>query len=229
MKAYLAGPMTGIPQFNFPAFFDAADQLRSAGHEIISPAELDDPEIRNAVLAADGTEGSAPGTWDEYLARDIKIVCDPAVEAVVVLDGWRRSKGATFETDVARRLGKPILSYPDLKPVEETGEVRITDPETGGMKGRKPERYELLPFEALNDVARVYAFGAEKYEDWNWAKGFPWSLSIGAAFRHMAAFASGEDTDPESGLPHPAHAVFHMLGLMMFRSHGLGTDDRWRP
>lgn len=231
MRAYLAGPMTGIKAFNFPAFYTAATMLRKKGHQIVSPAEIDDPDVREAAFASpDGAPGSV-GRWEDFLARDLRIVCDEDTDAVIVLDGWQDSKGATFEVDVARRLGKPVLSYPDLEPIAEgaSGEVRITDPTTGAQKGRKPERYDLIPFEALDEVARVYGMGAEKYDDWNWAKGFAWSLSIGAAFRHMASYAAGEDLDPESGLPHPAHAVFHMLALITFRQHDLGTDDRWRP
>lgn len=46
MRAYLAGPMSNIPQFNFPAFDDAAADLRARGWDIVSPAELDRPEVR---------------------------------------------------------------------------------------------------------------------------------------------------------------------------------------
>lgn len=222
--------MSGIPACNIPAFDAAAKDLRERGIEVISPAELDDPHVRAASLASpDGSLETIPGSWEDFLARDIPIVCDPTVEAIVVLDGWENSKGARFETDVARRLGKPILRYPDLEPVANTGEERITDIKTGGQKGRKPERFELLPWQAMGEVARVYAGGAVKYSDWNWSRGFDWSLSIGAAFRHMAAFASGEDTDPESGLAHPAHAVFHMLALLTFMSTHPDGDDRWSP
>lgn len=110
-----------------------------------------------------------------------------------------------------------------------SAEQRIVDPKTGGEKGRKPERYDLLPYEALDEVARVYGMGAEKYEDWNWAKGYAWSLSLGALQRHVAAFAQGEDADPESGYSHLAHAAFHCLALITFQQHDLGTDDRWIP
>lgn len=232
MRAYLGGPMSNRPQFNFPAFDAAAADLRERGHEILSPAEMDDDDVREAALASpDGAPGSAPGRWEDFLARDIQVVCDPDTEAVIVLDGWEQSKGAQFEVDVARRLGKPILRYPDLEPIAEAeaqgGEVRVTDPKTGGQKGRKPERYDLIPWGAMDEVARVYGFGANKYESWNWAKGYSWSLSTGAALRHLTAFAAGEDLDPESELPHLAHAVFHMLALITFRQHGLGADDRW--
>lgn len=105
-------------------------------------------------------------------------------------------------------------------------EVRVVDPQTGGAKGQKSERFDLLPFDALEEVARVYAFGAAKYADDNWLKGYRWRLSIGALLRHVARFALGEDRDPESGYHHLAHAVFHCLALITFGMRGLGTDDR---
>lgn len=105
-------------------------------------------------------------------------------------------------------------------------EERIVNPRTGGEKGRKPQRFELIPMGAMGKVAEVYGFGASKYADHNWRRGYDWSLSLGAAFRHMAAFLEGEDLDPESGLPHPAHAVFHMLALLTFMVEHPELDDR---
>jgi hypothetical protein len=110
----------------------------------------------------------------------------------------------------------------------ELQEERITNAETGGEKGRKPERYDLIPWAAMDDVARVYAMGAAKYDDHNWRKGYAWSLSIGAAFRHLSAFAAGEDTDAESGESHLAHAAFHLLALLTFRDEHPELDDRPR-
>lgn len=105
-------------------------------------------------------------------------------------------------------------------------EVRHTDPKTGGQKGVKSERYDLIPFEALDEVARVYAFGATKYDDHNWRKGYPWSWSLGALGRHLSAIMRGEDRDPESGCLHAAHIAWHGLTLVVFVLLGLGTDDR---
>lgn len=110
-------------------------------------------------------------------------------------------------------------------------EVRTTS-STGGQKGVKPERYDLLPKEALDAMARVYAFGAEKYADHNWRRKYEWGKSISAAMRHMMAFQNGETNDPESGLPHPAHAMFHMAALLTWLAEdGEGADnpmdDRW--
>ncbi len=108
-------------------------------------------------------------------------------------------------------------------------ETVVEDPNTGGKKGKKPEEYAYIPVDALAQVARVYGFGAEKYEPWNWAKGYRWSLSLSALLRHIEAFRRGEYLDPESGLPHLAHATFHLFTLMEFHEKELGTDDRWMP
>lgn len=63
---------------------------------------------------------------------------------------------------------------------------------------------------------------------WNWAKGFTWSRLIGAALRHLFAFARGEDRDPESGLSHLAHAGCCILFLITHERCKLGTDDRYK-
>lgn len=94
-------------------------------------------------------------------------------------------------------------------------EVRITS-STGGQKGSKPERYDLIPVGPLAHVARVYGKGAEKYDDRNWERGYDWSLSYAAMQRHMNAFWGGEWLDPETGVPHLACAVFHAFALMEF-------------
>lgn len=108
MKVYLAGPMRGIPEFNFPAFHAAATDLRARGHEVWSPAERDiaegfDPKNDEARPLA------------YYMRHDLPAVCES--DAVVVLDGWPLSTGARLEVHVARACGIPVLSYPDITPV----------------------------------------------------------------------------------------------------------------
>ena len=115
MRLYVAGPMTGIPQFNIPAFNAAAVALRDAGFEVISPAELDDPETYKAALASpDGAAHDVVkhGTWGDFLARDVKLLVDDGIEAIVVLPGWQKSRGARLETFVGSRMcGMPIYRY----------------------------------------------------------------------------------------------------------------------
>lgn len=130
--------------------------------------------------------------------------------------------------DLLSSGARDLQGWVQLKPMPN--EVRLTDPETGGQKGSKPERFDLIPWGAMDEVARVYAFGAEKYDSHNWRKGYPWSWSIASLFRHVVAFVKGEDRDPESGLHHLAHAVFHCLSLITFTEEQPDKDDRWsRP
>jgi hypothetical protein len=105
-------------------------------------------------------------------------------------------------------------------------EVRIIDPETGAMKGQKDVRIHALPWEALAELGRVYAFGEAKYEDYNFRKGYAWSLSFDALQRHLWSFWSREDDDDESQLHHMAHAAWHCFTLLLFSIKGRGKDDR---
>jgi hypothetical protein len=87
-------------------------------------------------------------------------------------------------------------------------------------------RYDLLPFRALDDVARVMDFGAAKYGANNWRGGMRWGRYLAAAMRHLAAWARGEADDRESGLPHLAHAAACCLILLELVHTGAGDDDR---
>lgn len=100
---------------------------------------------------------------------------------------------------------------------------------TGGIKhdAGKP-RAELLPSAPLLAIAEVLTFGAQKYAPHNWRKGFDQSRLIGAAMRHLLAYNDGEDTDPESGLSHMAHAGCCVLFLLEQIEKGTGRDDRYR-
>lgn len=105
-------------------------------------------------------------------------------------------------------------------------EVIIADPDTGGQKGVKIERVDLIPADALLGLSRVYGKGSRKYPERNWELGYRWGLSFGAAQRHLWQFWNGQDTDPESGESHLLHAAWHCLTLYVFQRFHLGTDDR---
>lgn len=87
-------------------------------------------------------------------------------------------------------------------------------------------RLELLSVPAMEAIAEVMTFGAKKYAAHNWRKGFEWSRLFGATLRHLFAALKGEDRDPESGLPHLAHAGCCIMFLLEHYLCGLGTDDR---
>jgi hypothetical protein len=87
----------------------------------------------------------------------------------------------------------------------------------------------LLSTEAMNQTAAVLAFGADKYAEHNWRKGFAWSRPLAAAMRHITAFNAGEDKDPESGLSHLAHAACCIMFLLEFEKTHKELDDRYKP
>lgn len=95
---------------------------------------------------------------------------------------------------------------------------------TVGIKhdsGKPP--ISLIPRQAIEGEAQVMAFGAGKYGKNNWRHGIAYSRLIDAAMRHILAIADGEDNDPETGLPHAAHA---RCCLAMLMATGPEWDDR---
>lgn len=105
-------------------------------------------------------------------------------------------------------------------------ETRHTDPETGGQKGAKPCRMDLVPAPFMWEMGEVYGMGSKKYSDHNWAKGYKWSYSIAALLRHLYLWLRGEKLDKESGFHHLAHVAWHCATLYTFEENNLGTDDR---
>ena len=109
-----------------------------------------------------------------------------------------------------------------------TGEHRVTS-ETGGEKGSKLARFDLIPPDALKAVAEHYGrntaeFGG-KYADRNWESAYPWHLSFASLQRHAQAWWGGEELD-EEGQPHVSAMAWHALALLTFSLRGIGEDDR---
>ena len=107
-------------------------------------------------------------------------------------------------------------------------EIRLVSP-TGGEKGSKLARFDLIPADALRQVAEHYGRGAKKYDDHNWRKGYDWHLSFAAMQRHAWQFWNGEDIDEETDSPHLAAVAFHALSLLTFMAEHPEFDDRYDP
>lgn len=112
---YLGGPMTGIPQFNFPRFHVVGDLLRGQGYNIVSPAELDDPETERAAMASpDGAPGSGSSgdeIYEDFLARDLIVCSLPTCVGGIFLEGWHTSRGARAESWALTFLRKPTFEF----------------------------------------------------------------------------------------------------------------------
>lgn len=95
LRVYLSGPMSGFPEWNFPAFNAAAEHLRNAGYRVFNPAELPHP--------ADTTPLKV------FMREDIRALL--GADIVVVLPEWEKSKGARLEVLIAQNLGLEIRQY----------------------------------------------------------------------------------------------------------------------
>jgi dATP/dGTP diphosphohydrolase/uncharacterized protein DUF4406 len=251
--------MSGIECFNFAAFDRAAELGRARGWDVVSPAEhdramgLDETDYPTGDVQKLMTERPTfmIGTveWDLEQVRQ----CD----AIALLPGWSASTGARAELAVAVWLRKRVLDARtfndyEFSPAEakvtvvntraclpggglfesdQMDEVRTVSA-TGGEKGVKPERYDLIPWDAMDEVAKAYAFGATKYADRNWEKGYEVGKSIAAAFRHLRAHAMGQEFDSEAAslgwkVRHLGQVGFHVLALLAWLLRGTeARDDR---
>jgi len=99
LTIYIAGPMTGLPELNFPAFHAEAKKLRDRGFEVINPAEINADKHMS---------------WRDCMRTDIAalVFCD----AIQMLPGWQASKGATLEHHIAERLGMVIYEPESVEP-----------------------------------------------------------------------------------------------------------------
>jgi hypothetical protein len=113
MRIYLAGPMTGIPHFNYPAFNAAAARLRAQGHLVFNPAEHDIEMFGKDISNPSGSaeQATADHGFDRRAAlkADLSWICDNA-EAIALLPGWEKSSGATAEHALAKALNLRVIN-----------------------------------------------------------------------------------------------------------------------
>ena len=108
----------------------------------------------------------------------------------------------------------------DTKPATE--EAKMESPGYKEDKGKL--RYDLLPPHALDELAKVYTYGANKYTDNNWRKGMKWGRVFGALMRHLWKFWAGEEKDKESGILHLSHALWGVVTLLEYCNDSLYSD-----
>lgn len=114
MKLYLAGPMSNRTRWNFDAFEAAADALRTAGHDVISPAEI---ELDRGFDPSAPVEEFTPDKYQTALLRDLALIASEA-DGVAVLPDWQESNGATAEVALAVALGLTVAPVSALSQME---------------------------------------------------------------------------------------------------------------
>lgn len=114
---YVAGPMSGLPQFNHPKFHEVTRILRAMGLTVINPAEEDSMQMQELAMASpDGDTTplveACDETWGDVLARDVRLIAN-RVTAIILLPGWQDSKGARLELYVSKLCGHAIYVWYD--------------------------------------------------------------------------------------------------------------------
>lgn len=225
--AYLAGPMRGYVDFNYPLFNAVAKELHNCGYEIENPAQTD--------AAVQERADAAKHPLSVYMERDLADVAK--TDAVFVLPGWESSEGAKIEVNVAFMLGHPVYTLPEFERVERPilGDWAFTQ---GPVS---PARTQTMPADsadrkatplvsgvldyfpaALAEVARVSKYGNDKHNPgeplhWSRNKSADHADAIG---RHL--IDRGE-IDPETGMSHTAELAWRALALLQVELEAEGN------
>lgn len=142
-----------------------------------------------------------------------------------------KARGGTIKELTANNVG---VQFDAAENISWFSKDRVANVEAGtpdlGTQAVKHDlsktRLELIPPSGIEGIGRAMTFGASKYAEHNWANGFDWDRLVGSVLRHMNAWRSGEDKDPESGLSHLDHAGAAICMLIAHETEGLGNDDR---
>lgn len=99
---YLAGPMTGVKDYNFPLFFEVEHELHCQGYRVENPAKNNGDTLSAAIADAQSEERS----WADYMRLDLVRLAK--ADAVCLLPGWHNSRGARLERYIATELNMPV-------------------------------------------------------------------------------------------------------------------------
>lgn len=119
---------------------------------------------------------------------------------------------------------------------EELSKVLVQLKAETGQVSRKAETYDdgksplaNVPWEAVEAMAKVQAYGHKKYKDFNnYRKGMEVMRNLSCALRHIKSWIEGQDTDPESNESHLAHAMTRVAFTLQNIADGTAIDDRYK-
>jgi hypothetical protein len=231
-RIYLAGPMSGVPYFNFPEFDRTRDFLKD-GWKVVSPADIDrDYGFDPRHMPEDSDWHKIPpaaGTRSEIIRRDIDALL--SCHAIYMMPGWRDSKGARAEFNLAVWKGLQLFGELDHVKVEHQmdgppTEWKDTNPKDSVGCTKPP--LHCIPTPVLFEVGMGMYEGGWKYREANWRViGVRASIYYDAALRHLTAWWDGEDIDPASKIHHISKVMSCLAVLrdcQMQAENGSGVD-----
>lgn len=250
-RIYIAGPMSGIPLFNFPEFDETAAYIDKhfPGCVPVNPAQIDrDHGFDPATLPEDYNWNLIPesaGTREEIIRRDINALL--TCHSIYMLPGWENSSGAKAELQLARWAGLNILQDPMAKNpllhdfLDPSVPALISAPANTEHKDTNPKDsvgctkppLHCIPAHVLFEVGMGMFEGGWKYREANYRViGVRASIYYDAAMRHLMAWWEGEDIDPASKIHHISKVMSCLAVLrdcQMQAENGSGVsykDDR---
>lgn len=111
--------------------------------------------------------------------------------------------------------GNGWLEIPNIQ--QDNGGLRYNDGKV---------RFDLLPPEALWELANLYTKGAIKYADRNWERGMSWGKCFASMMRHAWSFWRGEEIDEETGVHHMIAVAWNAFAIYTYSIRKIGIDDR---
>jgi len=227
---YIAGPMRGLPRYNFEAFLQAAKDIRDSGLKVLCPAELDmkERDINPFAMPEDTDWAACPEgfTFETIIQADLDSIKAFGCNAMYMLEGWEKSTGAKREYEYAKEHGFRIEFQDGSPAIKEVIDVEVV---CGALKNDDHKlRWDLLPLDVVEGAVAGFTHGAAKYAPNNWRKGARWGRLFAALQRHLQAFWRGEEIDEDSGLHHLDLAQCELMMLRGNVLNGIGEDDRWR-
>ena len=134
---YLSGPMTGIENYNYPMFNEVAREVRELGHRVINPAEF--------------YGGHGDRTRQEYMHKSVQALLNST--NVILLPGWRDSKGCTLEVAIAQEIGLVIQEYVTEEMVEAKRRELIAEQEDAALDAQEAETADLESLDEIKEDA----------------------------------------------------------------------------
>ncbi len=209
--------MSGIPEFNAPAFTAFAVKYRERGWKVISPPELD-------MEAGDFA-------YESCIKRDMRLLVDAGIQALYMLPGWQKSKGANLEKLLAELTGIPCFDAESGEAVTETVVEKVTQTAPRQTMPRNSADRKAVPLctgvfdyfpAALASVARLSKHGNDKHnpgEPLHWARGKSTDHADCIA-RHLVDRGI---IDADTGLSHTVEIAWRALALLQEEEESQGA------
>ena len=228
---YISGPMTGIENHNFDKFYEVADHFQEQGWKVINPAT--------------NFNGRTDLPREDYMRVDFEDIT--SADAIVMLPGWKNSRGATAEYLVAIECGlevydgetfrltedlpmPSVMLVEDAEPFDELPDSgKRQQFESGAVRDEafdKPRLELISPFAEMR-LGHHLRRGAEKYAARNWEAGIPFDRCIASLKRHLAAYqVRSESEDHLAAIMANAMFLAHYESMIVAGVLPEELDDR---